>query len=279
MKDLQLVNFYGDKIYLVEFEGEPYVPLKPIIENLGLVWAGQVQKILNDTSRWQVKTIKVKAQDGKPREMLCLPLRKLPAWLMSISPSKVKPKIREKLLRYQEECDKVLWDYWFKGRAENPRKVFSIPEDEKYRLPDALGMKIEKKEFWIFPLEEFARILRLPPEEILTYLDETKKHYLKLPNYRYFSCKNRKSESTLFITDSGIRYLFFKYRESFTEKLIETARVMERCKVSLASVLKLIKARKEGFTQKETGRALGISRSKVSYIERKLKEISFWSLI
>lgn len=55
--------------------------------------------------------------------MVCLPLRKLPAWLYSISANKVAPELRDKVIQYQENCDDVLWDYWTKGsvaRAEAP---------------------------------------------------------------------------------------------------------------------------------------------------------------
>jgi len=34
MGELRAVNFYDDTIYLVDFEGEPYVPVKPISDNL-----------------------------------------------------------------------------------------------------------------------------------------------------------------------------------------------------------------------------------------------------
>ncbi|MES2041907.1 MAG: phage antirepressor N-terminal domain-containing protein [Pseudomonadota bacterium] len=60
------------------------------------------------------------AEDGKNRDMICLPLRKLPAWLCSINPSKVKPELREKVTRYQDECDDALWNYWTQGTATRP---------------------------------------------------------------------------------------------------------------------------------------------------------------
>lgn len=60
------------------------------------------------------------AEDGKLRGMMCLPLKKLPAWLYSISPNKVAPELREKIIRYQEECDDALWNYWTQGVAERP---------------------------------------------------------------------------------------------------------------------------------------------------------------
>ena len=49
--------------------------------------------------------------------MLCLPLRKLSGWLSTISPNKVKPELREKVIAYQNECDDALWDYWNNGIA------------------------------------------------------------------------------------------------------------------------------------------------------------------
>jgi hypothetical protein len=59
--------------------------------------------------------------DDQRRLMTCLPLRKLPGWLMTISPNKVSPELRPKILAYQDECDDALWDYWTQGRATNPR--------------------------------------------------------------------------------------------------------------------------------------------------------------
>ncbi|PHM51202.1 antirepressor [Xenorhabdus hominickii] len=54
--------------------------------------------------------------------MTRLALRKLAGWLATISPNKVKPEIRGKVIRYQDECDDVLYEYWTKGIAVNPRK-------------------------------------------------------------------------------------------------------------------------------------------------------------
>lgn len=54
--------------------------------------------------------------------MICLALRKLAAWLNTISPNKVRTEIRDRVIQYQEECDDVLYEYWTKGQAVNPRK-------------------------------------------------------------------------------------------------------------------------------------------------------------
>lgn len=113
---LMSVPFHGDTIVLVGKENEPYVAMRPIVENMGLGWSAQRIKIAErfDSTVSEIDTV---AEDGRIRGMICLPLRKLPAWLYSISPNKVAPELRGKVLQYQEDCDDVLWDYWTKGGA------------------------------------------------------------------------------------------------------------------------------------------------------------------
>lgn len=113
---LSIVPFHQDKIYLTEHEGEPYVPLRPIIENLGVAWTNQRVKLQADPKRWGVMII-ITPSPGGPQESLCVPLRKVPAFLNSIDVRKVSGKIRPKLELYQNECDDVLWNYWTKGHA------------------------------------------------------------------------------------------------------------------------------------------------------------------
>jgi hypothetical protein len=110
------VPFHDDTIVLVGKENEPYVAMRPIVENMGLGWSAQRIKIAErfDSTVSEIDTV---AEDGKIRGMICLPLRKLPAWLYSISPNKVAPELRDKVVQYQEDCDDVLWDYWTKGCA------------------------------------------------------------------------------------------------------------------------------------------------------------------
>lgn len=113
------VPFYSDTLVLVDHEGVPFVAMRPIAENMGLDWATQFRKMM-EKFKSTVGIMTTVAEDGKQREMICLPLRKLPAWLYSINRSKVKPELREKIARYQDECDDALWDYWTKGSATRP---------------------------------------------------------------------------------------------------------------------------------------------------------------
>lgn len=122
------VPFHNAELYLVEFNGQPYTPMKPIVDGMGLAWQSQLAKFNANPQRWGITKIVIPTL-GDLQEMVCLPLRKLLAWLTTISPNKVKPELRDTVIKYQEECDDVLWDYWTKGKAVNPRK--STPKDRE----------------------------------------------------------------------------------------------------------------------------------------------------
>ncbi|EME5787753.1 hypothetical protein VY487_004699 [Salmonella enterica] len=120
------VPFHGDALYVVNHNGEPYTPMKPIVKGMGMTWEPQLRKLNQRFSKGMIKM--VIPSIGGDQEMVCLALRKLSAWLTTISPNKVKPEIRDKVIRYQEECDDVLYDYWTKGVVVNPRKTSVMEE-------------------------------------------------------------------------------------------------------------------------------------------------------
>lgn len=122
MCELSPVTFHGDTIFCVTLENQPYTPAKPIVENLGLGWASQSQKLNANKERWGVTIIVIPSESGE-QQTLCLPVRKLPAFLASINPKKVKPELRERIELYQAECDDALWDYWMHGRAASSRPL------------------------------------------------------------------------------------------------------------------------------------------------------------
>ncbi|HGJ5874866.1 MAG TPA: phage antirepressor N-terminal domain-containing protein [Arsenophonus apicola] len=116
------VPFHGNNLYVVNYNGEPYVPMKPIVDGMGMDWASQFTK-LKQKFNSTIAEITMVAEDGKERNMTCLALRKLAGWLATISPNKVKSEIRDKVIQYQEECDDVLYEYWTTGEVKaKPRK-------------------------------------------------------------------------------------------------------------------------------------------------------------
>lgn len=123
--------FHGQHIITAMAAGVAYVAMKPIAENLGLSWGTQQQKLARHMDKFGCIHMNIPSLGGLQR-MLCIPLKKLNGWLFSINPAKVRDDIRDRLVRYQEECFTALHDYWTDGvavKAKTPKKK----EEEKSR--------------------------------------------------------------------------------------------------------------------------------------------------
>ncbi len=145
------VPFHGADLYVVEHDGQPYTPMKPIVTAMGLDWKSQHRKVAANEGRWGMEEISipstmvimtiVASADGKTRSMTCIPLRKLPGWLATIDPGRVKsPEVRARVIQYQNECDDVLWQYWNEGLAINPR-AFSVHPDQTLTADQAATLR------------------------------------------------------------------------------------------------------------------------------------------
>lgn len=131
------VPFQGADLYVVEHNGQPYTPMKPIVTAMGLDWKSQHRKVAANEARWGVTELVmpstmveltiVASADGKSRALTCIPVRKVAAWLATVEPGKVKnPEVRARVVMYQNECDDVLWQYWNDGIAINPRATYAV---------------------------------------------------------------------------------------------------------------------------------------------------------
>lgn len=133
--DQRQVDFYGDEITAVLVDHKPrpeiYVPLRPIVEFLGMDWAGQYQRlqrdpILSDVAMSVgVTTTDIDPESRRPHssEMLALPLKFLPGFLFGINANRVRDELRERILRYQRECYDVLWEAFQDGRLTADRQL------------------------------------------------------------------------------------------------------------------------------------------------------------
>ncbi|MDX7989873.1 hypothetical protein FE393_00540 [Xenorhabdus sp. psl] len=128
------VNFKGDAITTIKEENIEYVAMRSVVKNIGLDWTGQQKKLNSQKEKFNCRHISTVAPDGKTREHLCIPLKKLNGWLFSINPAKVKTSIRNKLTQYQEECFIALHDYWTKGYASRKRLNLSGAEIEAHEI-------------------------------------------------------------------------------------------------------------------------------------------------
>lgn len=121
---IQTVSFHGQQLAVISQQEKLFVAIKPICENIGVQWHAQRKRIHRDTVLSQGASMMDSPSKGGDQQMLCLPLDMLNGWLFGIDDSRIKnTEIKERVIQYKRECYQVLFDYWTKGTATNPRKA------------------------------------------------------------------------------------------------------------------------------------------------------------
>lgn len=113
-----IVPFHEEQIrIIVADDGTEYVPLKPLVDALGLSWEASRRRLLTQKTRWGTVILDaptyrtVGGSAGPEREMTCIPRVRVGGWLHSVDTNKVKPEARDRLIRYQQELDVVIDRY------------------------------------------------------------------------------------------------------------------------------------------------------------------------
>ncbi|MDA3979847.1 phage antirepressor N-terminal domain-containing protein, partial [Gallibacterium sp. AGMB14963] len=138
---IQTIQFYNQSLVTFEQNGTYYTAMKPICENIGLAWNAQLLRIKRDEVLSKGMIVMITPTNGGEQEMVCLPIQYLNGWLFGIDTNRVKPEIRETLIKYKKECYQALHDYWFKGKAERTQTTV----DDRTGLRDAVNMLVSKK--------------------------------------------------------------------------------------------------------------------------------------
>lgn len=117
------------------------VPIKPICEALGIDIESQRKKIKEHPILSSTAVLStVVASDGKARDMYCIPFEFVFGWLFTINPANVKEESRDGLIKYQQECYHVLYEY-FASYAS------FVNQKQKRQAEDWARIQILKKEF------------------------------------------------------------------------------------------------------------------------------------
>ncbi|MEM7334070.1 MAG: phage antirepressor N-terminal domain-containing protein [Chloroflexota bacterium] len=120
-----------------------YIPLRPLIEGMGLDWSGQYKRIQNHPvlSDICVSVGVTPTQTGQgqgAKEMLCIPISYLNGFLFGINANRVKAALRPLIIEYQAKCYEVLFNA-FNGTESMIRFYQAVGYDEKW-----IGARIEK---------------------------------------------------------------------------------------------------------------------------------------
>lgn len=108
------VDFHGQAIIAATIDGKPYVPMKPICDNIGLAWNAQFERIKrHPVMSTCIRMTRIQMPgDDQSREVFCLPLGMLNGWLFGVDVNRVKAALRDKLMDYQRECFDVLFQHF-----------------------------------------------------------------------------------------------------------------------------------------------------------------------
>lgn len=118
-----VVPFHEHSLLTLNEGGTVYVAMRSVCEQMGLQWESQYNRLRrNPVLAATIFMTNMVAADGKPREVLTIPLDMLNGWLFGIDASRVKPELTEMVLRYQRECYRVLADYW-NGNDKQHRNI------------------------------------------------------------------------------------------------------------------------------------------------------------
>lgn len=115
----KIVKFNNQQIPVYFVGDKPFVAMKPICENIGLNWDAQRQRIKRNHVLSKGAVIITAPSNGGNQEVLALPFGMLNGWLMGVDANKVKPEIKDTLIKYQLECYDVLYKH-FMPKPRNP---------------------------------------------------------------------------------------------------------------------------------------------------------------
>ena len=118
----RIVKFNNQQVPVFMQGDKPYVLMKPICENIGLDWNSQKKRINRNAVLSKGKVMMTSPSNGGDQEYIALPLGMLNGWLMGVDANKVKPEIKDTLIKYQLECYDVLYQHFM----PKPRKPIDL---------------------------------------------------------------------------------------------------------------------------------------------------------
>lgn len=133
------IPFHNQSIPAYQNEdGEAYVALKPICENIGIDFNGQYQRLKRAEWATMCMTHTVGA-DGKTRDMTAIDRQTFTMWLATIDTPRIKDEDAKRLVvLYQREAAKVLEQHFFGKRQQ------TMMDEQSLREMVEVGARLEE---------------------------------------------------------------------------------------------------------------------------------------
>lgn len=116
-KTFEVVPFHDHEILTVREGEDIVVPLKPVVDAIGLAWNAQLERVKRHPVLSKgMRVTRIPSQGGM-QEMAALTLDMVPGFLTTIQSERIKDTaIRERVILFQAEAFQVLFAYFFGGR-------------------------------------------------------------------------------------------------------------------------------------------------------------------
>jgi len=161
------VEFYEDTIVAVRLPDQSiFIPVKPICDLVGVDWGGQYRRIQRDpVLSEEIRRIDVTSTRRGTQPMVCLPLDYISGFLFGLNADRVKPELRDRVIRYQRECYKVLAEAFQEGRLTTDAGFDDLLQQassdvvEAYQIAQAI-MKLARNQIMLDArLDDHSRTL------------------------------------------------------------------------------------------------------------------------
>jgi hypothetical protein len=158
----EIINIMGADIQLVYNENdEMFVSVRHVCNAIGIDYSAQYRKVSeNEVYSGCVVVTTTHDSSGRNQEMQCLALSMVAHWLSSIPASRVSEAIRPRLVVYQRECAKILYNH-FMGRHYQSHLVEGLPQpvqvlpQPSQEMPPALAQFIDRMSAYFPTRTEF----------------------------------------------------------------------------------------------------------------------------
>jgi hypothetical protein len=179
----KIVKFNNQQVPVFMQGDKPFVVMKPICENIGLDWRSQLKRIKRNHILSQGVVMMTTPSQSGDQDYIALPLGLLNGWLMGVDANKVKPEIKDTLVKYQLECYDVLYKHFM------PKVVKQID----------LGQYVSKKDHDEMVLK-YHRLFRTYDDSIDVLRNQVRQ--METKNRRYDIQQHQRSVTIEWISQS-----------------------------------------------------------------------------
>jgi hypothetical protein len=170
-----------------------YVPLRPLVEGMGLSWSGARERVLRTTALEEVcMSVRVTRTDipegsrqPKHSDYLSIPISHLNGFLFGVNEHRVKSELKPLIIAYQRECYKVLFEA-FNGIESMIRFYKGIGHDAGWieKRVKKHEISTDLNDLWLLhgvPIEQHAQLLDILNKGVFGLTTSEHKQFKQLP--------------------------------------------------------------------------------------------------